>query len=77
MSIIMVYAGSSKLFCSDKSNTYELERNTFSAKEDGLDWIANRTYLAKWIRAWLLKPDYSDLILALSLTELVIWRRFF
>lgn len=55
----------------------ELERNTFSAKEDGLDWIANRTYLAKWIRAWLLKPDYSDLILALSLTELVIWRRFF
>lgn len=55
----------------------ELERNAFSAKEDGLDWIANRTYLAKWIRAWLLKPDYSDLILALSLTELVIWRRFF
>ena len=32
----------------------------FSAKEDRLDWIANRTYLAEWVRAWLLKPDYSS-----------------
>ena len=38
----------------------EPERNMFSAKEDRLDWIANRTYLAEWVRAWLLKPDYSS-----------------
>ena len=55
----------------------EPERNMFSAKEDRLDWIANRTYLAEWVRAWLLKPDYSDLILALLLAEPVIWRSYF